>query len=386
MTVVNKIPDDVYVRGSLRAELSIPDRLVYWLLNVGNADTQVLLLPEENGTRHLAIVDIGRADHKVGRLVDELLALDVLSPESRVRLLVATHPHQDHVGGIPQFLRSHGHLLSGGQVWDPGYFHTTAAWHGLMTWLEENPQVSRIHPTAGTRVHFGSVAFTALAPSIRLRNNFDTYDVKLNNSSVSLLVEFPFRRVFSTGEISSGRTDNSISTQRLLLGADAQTMSWSHVDVDFHRLKQRHETEYRRLGLANGREPLRAEIFKVPHHGSKNGLNHELVLRIRPKLSLISCAPFEGGHSFPHRVSADLVREALQPIATAKNAMRGADWDKPIRLLTTGDRFEMSDDPLGSIAVVLRANGRKLFRLEDEVGSDPSFPGAMTDTLELPRS
>src|SRR5687768_14066808 len=103
--------DDLYAIGDFLATCE-PQHLVYFLLNVGNADTQLLCLPEdEAGVRHMIIVDVGRVSaSKLPRLIEDLRAPQddgappLLSDESRVKLLVATHPHDDHVGGVPDFL------------------------------------------------------------------------------------------------------------------------------------------------------------------------------------------------------------------------------------------------------------------------------------------
>jgi beta-lactamase superfamily II metal-dependent hydrolase len=333
--------------------------LVYFLLNVGNADTQLICLPEdEDGVRHMIVVDVGRvAGSKLPRLIDDLRAPQadgtspLLSDASRVKLLVATHPHDDHVGGLPDFFDRAGHLLfDGGEIWDPAYFHRTGAWFEMMHWLESHPQVGRLHPTAGTRRHIGNVAVTALSPSIRLRNNFDTHNVFINNASITVQVDFPIKRVFAPkpDEAAIGRQAKVPRTRSLLLGADAQTSSWAHVEVDFPNLRADHDPEYRLLGLARGQEPLKATVFKVPHHGSKNGLNLELVARINPPISLISCDATTSSHAFPHLVALEQLREARQAIATS-GGPREDDWKLGIH--TTADTVAPNGDPLGTIAV-----------------------------------
>ncbi|HLG01450.1 MAG TPA: MBL fold metallo-hydrolase [Acidimicrobiia bacterium] len=352
-----------------------PQQLIYFLLNVGNADTQLLCLPEdEDGVRHLVVVDVGRvAGGKLPQLIEALkvpqpgLARPLLSDESKVRLLVATHPHEDHVGGIPNFLDQSGSLLfGGGEIWDPAFFHKTGAWFEMMYWLEEHPEVNRLHPTAGARRHIGNVAVTALSPSIRLRNNFDTYGVHVNNASIALQVEFPIKRVFAPKieEAAIGRQSRVPVTRSLLLGADAQTMSWSHVDVDFPTRRTDHDPEYRLLGLARGTEPLGAAIFKVPHHCSKNGLNLELVTRVNAPLSLISCDTGMASHAFPHQVALEQLREARDAVAKSGNP-HAPDWD--LGIYTTGDAIEPNGDVLGSIAVQIKptATAPIVWRLGD---------------------
>lgn len=381
MAVLPRIPTGnacPYVDGENLLASIRPHDLVYFVLNVGNADTQLLVLPaDDNGIRHLIVVDVGTVSRsKLPALIDDLSApggasVPLLSPNSRVKLLVATHPHGDHVGGIPDFLNKKGALLNTGELWDPAYYHSTGAWHLMMRWLEANPDVPRLHPTSGTRRHIGEVAVTALSPSIRLRNHFDTYGVHINNSSIALLVEFPIRRVF-TGDhdtFAAGRQDRAADRQRLLLGADAQSMSWSAVDVDFPTLAMDHDPRHYLLGLARGTEPLSAHVFKVPHHCSKHGLNLELVERIRPKYSLISAASTDGGHAFPHDVALSQLREALDPIATKAHGHKDL-WDPDVNIITTADEFD-DGTPLGTIALVMTPTGRnrKLFRLGDRANS-----------------
>jgi hypothetical protein len=307
----------------------------------------------------MIIVDIGRVSQsKLPKLIDGLRAPQngakpLLSSESRVKLMVATHPHDDHVGGVPDFLDKAGDLLfDGGEIWDPAYYHRTGAWFEMMHWLEEHPQVNRLHPTAGTRRHIGNVAVTALSPSIRLRNNFDTHNVFINNASIALQVEFPMKRVFAPKmeEAEIGRQARVPTTRSLLLGADSQASSWAHVEVDFPTRRADHDPEYRLLGLARGNEPLQSVIFKVPHHCSKNGLNLELVVRVNPPISLISCEASTTSHAFPHKVALDQLREARKAIATS-GGEHGPDWELGIH--TTADTLKSDGSPLGSIGVLV---------------------------------
>jgi hypothetical protein len=324
--------------------------------------------------RHLIVVDIGRvANSKLPKLLDDLRAAPadgtraLLSAESRVKLLVATHPHDDHVGGVPDFLDRAGDLLfDGGEIWDPAFYNRTGAWFEMMHWLEEHPQVNRLHPTAGTRRHIGNVAVTALSPSIRLRNNFDTHSVFINNASIAVQVEFPIKRVFAPkmDEAEIGRQARVPTTRSLLLGADSQTSSWAHVEVDFPTRRTDHDPELRLLGLARGNEPLKSTIFKVPHHCSKNGLNLELVARVDPRLSLISCEASTSGHAFPHKVALDQLREARHAVATS-GGEHGPDWTLGIH--TTADTVAPNGNPLGTIAVQVppTANAPVIWRLGD---------------------
>ncbi len=390
--ILDPHPAELYQPGADLLAACGPGELVYFLLNVGNADTQLLVLPEDDdGVRHMVVVDVGRvAGSKLPKLIEALRAPQgdgtppLLTDASRVKLLVMTHPHDDHVAGVPDFLDQAGHLLfGGGEIWDPAYFHRTGAWFETMHWLETHPQVGRLHPTAGTRRHIGGVAVTALSPSIRLRNNFDTHDVYVNNASIALHVVFPMSRVFAprAEDAEIGRQARVPQTRSLLLGADAQTSSWAHVEVDFPTLRADHDPEYRLLGLARGQEPLRSTVFKVPHHGSKNGLNLELAVRIDPAISLVSCEASTTSHAFPHSIAMEQLREARQATATS-GGLRDPDWTLGIH--TTGDTVQPSGDPLGTVVVQTPPTATRptVWRLGD-TKSSPIPPGSLRAARRL---
>ena len=379
---------DLYEERDFLGAVGTTD-LVYLVLNVGNADTQLLLLPEERvpdgvdaTTRHMVVVDVGRTAPvtkdglgepigKLPQLIDDLAdpanGPPLLNEHSRIRLLVATHPHDDHVAGIPNLLHHLGHLVD--NVWDSGYFYRSGAWHEMMHWLEEHPRVNRFHPTSGNRLHLGRSVITALSPSIALRNNYDTRGVYINNASIAALVEFPTSQVF-TGDPDTfaGRQELPLRRRSLLLGADSQTVSWAHVEVDFPNQEHERSDEQRRLGLGSAKEPLAADVFKVPHHCSKNGLNLELVSRINPTVSIISSAATDTSHAFPHAVAIEQLREALQPVA-GSGGVKARKVDPELGLYCTADRVDdgANGAPLGTIGAVIPQTGHgvDIFRFGD---------------------
>lgn len=365
-----------------------PTDLVYFVVNSGNADTQLLVLPEEAApgggfTRHMVIIDVGRVNPvgttasgetigKLPQLIDDLAdasnGAPLINENSRIRLLIATHPHDDHVAGIPNLLQLLGHLVD--NVWDSGYFYRTGAWLEMMRWLEDNPEVNRYHPTSGSRIHLGRTVITALSPAIALRNNFDTRGVYVNNASIATLVEFPTAQVFNgVPGTNAGRQQLPLRRRSLLLGADTQTSSWAHVEVDFPTQTQERSEDQRRLGLGSAKEPLGADLFKVPHHCSKNGLNHELVGRINPSVSVISSAATNTSHAFPHAVAIEQLREALQPIAGSGGA-RARKPDSSLGIYCTADTVDTNGtiEVLGTIAAVIPQSGHRIdiYRLGDE--------------------
>ncbi len=341
--------------------------VVYFLLNVGDADLQLFLLPARpDGTRRLVVVDVGRSG-KLPALLDALRATPLLPriPDdgSLFPLVVGTHPHDDHISGMPQFLRTWGRWVR--EYWEPGYWHTSAAYQQTMQLLEDaDPHIQHTQPTSGTTRFIGRMKLVVLAPAVGLRRRFDTYGVDLNDASISLRVDFPASQVEQRDE-ERRYVGVRQKTRSFLLGADSLLASWAQVLVDFPELHPANAPAARAIGEAVGPDALRAEIFKVPHHASKHGLNLGLVEAVSPKLSLVSSVGGGGKYNFPHLVSLEALREGVER-TTLKGGEHSPDWELGIHYTAARD----AAGPLGSVAVVVSPTGRKrdVWRFRDAPG------------------
>jgi beta-lactamase superfamily II metal-dependent hydrolase len=365
------LPNNRFRQADFFEQLRASD-LVYFLCNVGDADAQLILLPEfgeASEQRRAIIIDAGRQD-KLPQLLDSLIQESLLPSEDdpqavdSIPLVVATHPHSDHIGGIHQLLELYGPRVT--EFWDPGYYHTTPHYHDMMRSIEHWEHLVYAQPTSGLRRWIGNVAVTVLSPSIQLRNRFDTYGTEINDSSISLRVEYPASRVVERDNerrlIVRGRTT------AMVLGADAQTLSWSYVAVDFPQLHTSHSAAAKAIKAATGVDLLRGKFLKVPHHASKHGVNIELIERINPTLTFVSCSGGSGSYGFPHTLAQDVIREAIQRTASS-DAERKKDHE--LGIFYTSDVRGPRKDILGSMAIVVRSNGDwVLWRF----GDSPSGP------------
>jgi competence protein ComEC len=75
------------------------DALSLHVLNVGDGDSLVIELPKEGGTRSHIVVDCARGD----KTIDYLEKLG----STTLRLVVATHPHSDHINGLKGVMRNY---------------------------------------------------------------------------------------------------------------------------------------------------------------------------------------------------------------------------------------------------------------------------------------
>lgn len=370
MTALAQLPSSGFAPPTDLAAAIGPDDLVYFCANVGDADAQVVLLPGRppDHLRRAVIVDAGMSG-KVERLLEVcadtgLLPTDAsgeLAPEA-IALVVATHPHADHIGGMPRLLRRFGGQIV--EYWDSGYWHPIGAFHATMTEIEKLPHLVYAQPTSGTRRWVERTCITVLAPAVHLRNRYDSYGVAINDASITLRFDHPSARVVQRdGERRLLGREAAVS---LVLGADAQTLSWSHVATDFPELHASGNAAAQAIRAATGVDHLRADVLKLSHHASKHGVNLELVSRIAPKLTIVSCGDHSPQHHFPHRVAQDLVREALQPTG---GVGQPRDSDADLGLFYTAERDDHDPPrPLGTIAVRLRPRVREVWRLGDAPG------------------
>ena len=372
-TAPEAIPTERFEEGDfVRACKAEPASLVYFVLNVGDGDTQLILLPSDpddpHDTRQGVVVDVATQD-KLPALVEALAKHGLLPARDRgdeFPVVIGTHPHDDHIAGMPQFIAQFGDHIP--EYWDSGYYHPTAAYLETMVHLERlKKRVLVTQPTSGMTRYLGTVRITALTPGVGLRSRFDTYGVNINDASIALKIEFPASRIVQRGENRS--YVRPPSPWSLLLGADAQTTSWAQATVDFPQL---HAQQQVREAIKDmmGPDPLQAHIFKVPHHASKHGVNVELVERVRPKISLVSSVGGAGRYNFPHHLAVEAIREGIEP--TTSGQTRTPDYDLNI-LYTSDRRGPRSKEPLGSIALIIPARRRRdltVWRFRDEPRDD----------------
>src|SRR3954471_9108585 len=289
-----------------------PEDLVYFVVNVGDGDCQMLLLPDDGAGRQLVVVDV-EDFAKLDALIVELAKTTLLpqrgDAKALIALVVATHPHADHIAGMGRFLDTYATHVD--EVWEPAFYVPGAGYRNMMEAIGRHG-LRHGQPTSGMTRWIGHAKLLALSPGINLRNRYDSYGVDANNSSIALKVEFPGRQV------TMRNPDGSFvraRRQSLILGADAQTLSWAQVEIDFPQLGPDTSIVAQALSKAQGFEPLNADVFKVPHHASKHGVNLELVEKIAPSLSLVSSVGGGGKYNFPHLTAMESLREGIEPTA-----------------------------------------------------------------------
>ena len=364
------------------------DALLYFLLNVGDGDTQLLVLPPDtnDGHRRVVIVDVATRG-KLPALLDELAAAEILTqpPGSpgQIRLLVATHPHLDHIGGLGDLLDRYNGAQGGiDQFWDPGYYFPSPPFVNVMRRLEVSSWLRRLQPSSGTTLYLDQVKITVVGPGVGLRTRFDTYGVTVNDASLTLMVEYPATSVYSQraadDEGRLNRRSIRSRTRRLLLGGDAQFTSWAQATIDFPDLAQANRALANELREARGRDYLSADVFKLSHHASKHGIHLELLERVQAPVALISAVAGGGSYNFPHALAMDAAREARYAITSRTGAAAKYPTDHDLGIHLTGATLSGAGGrPLGTIGMVIPPAGRmRMFRFMDGPRDNVSLAAA----------
>jgi beta-lactamase superfamily II metal-dependent hydrolase len=199
-------------------------------LDVGQGDAVLI----REGSK-AALVDAGRGQE----VVSQVLGAGV----SALDLAVATHPHADHIGGMPAVLRG----MSVRYYMDNGMPQSTVTYQRTLEALKEGG-AQYLRPTERT-ITLGEAKLRVLPPPPFARSQ--------NDASVGLLVEYGEFRALLTGDSDA-----------------AELQSW------LHQFKI-----------------PRVQVLKVAHHGSSNGTTQPWIAATRPDLAVISVGK---GNNYGH--------------------------------------------------------------------------------------
>ncbi len=254
------------------------------VLNVGHGDTIIVELPKENNEQGYILIDC----YKAQKTIDYLTALGA----NKLNLVVATHPHKDHILGLQRVMEHFPNKVE--EFWDGGFRHVSTTWGHLFTHLQINPSIRFVRPTSGLYTTFHGVETTVLAPSISLRNRYDTYGVNINNASIVLKLEYTDREIILTG--------------------DAQWDSWAKITEEFPHYKKT-ENPDSKIQYGSSFNPLKCDILKVSHHGSKHGTALEYIERLDPNYAVISHST---RFNMPDNIAMESIREEVRDSRIAR--------------------------------------------------------------------
>jgi len=207
-------------------------------LDVGQGDAIFI----ESPTGNQMLIDGGPDKNILNALSRVMLFYD-----KTIDVVLATHPDQDHIGGIPLVLKNY----TVSKYVDSGATSTTGTFKELANELSKN-NVKKEIVGAGEIIDFGDGVFLKILHPYELKGK-DT-----NKNSIVAKLYYGNSTFLFTG--------------------DAPT------DVELY------------LAKTDGKE-LKSDVLKVAHHGSRNSLSPEFLSAVSPEYSIISVGK---NNSFGH--------------------------------------------------------------------------------------
>jgi beta-lactamase superfamily II metal-dependent hydrolase len=281
------------------------DTLRIHVVNVDHGDGIILELPDYNGQAHFGVVDTGRPELVYrDRVTDYLKELiDLRNQPFRIEFLCITHPHEDHYGGLKSLLDCFGDKGIGQyantiqQFWDSGFRIAGKTYNELLNRICDDNHIVFARLASGAEYEFGDARIIVLAPSLDLRNRFDTYGVDKNNSSIVLQILY--------------------KGAKAILAGDAQFDSWGKIAEEFPRATKISYFKDALTERSEGANQLDCQLIKVSHHGSKHGTSLEYLEKLTPKYYMITCAdnPWYQlnkpgwGTDWPHPLTSSAINE-----------------------------------------------------------------------------
>ncbi|TSC93461.1 MAG: competence protein ComEC [Candidatus Berkelbacteria bacterium Athens1014_28] len=247
------------------------------LLDVGQGDAVLI----EKGSWQV-LID-GGPDNKIVEKLSKYMPLE----DRKIEEVILTHPHADHVTGL-------GGIISRYEIGKINYnglnYNSKIYESFLQKTKEKNIPVSV--PKIGEEEKiFDKGVIKFLWPG----ENASTYSDNLNNTSEVFK--------FTYGNFSA------------LFSGDAETEVWQEIEKN------------------NLSDISNLVYFKVPHHGSKNGVDDILANIIKPKISTISCGK-NNQFGFPHK-------EATEALIKAGSDIYRTDQNGDIVLKTDGEKWKV---------------------------------------------
>jgi len=266
--------------GCPRNPLPAPSRPVAAsvdVIAVGKADA--ILVSSASG-KHV-LIDGGEAE-TASQVLHHLRARSACPLD----LILLTHPHADHLGGLPRVIEDCGTR----KYMDSGYPHDTKIYLHLLTILEERG-IPLLRAEAGREIELGSgVMLTLLGPP---RPFLDQGDDGVNASSVVSRLAVGKSSVLLAGD------------------ADAVEEAW----------------------LLGRGCPLRSTVLKVGHHGSRTSSTARFLAAVSPRLAVVSSKPDAPKHPHP---------ETLARLRAARATVIGTAREGTIHLELDGETVTWS--------------------------------------------
>ena len=247
-----------------------------YFLDVGQGDSSIVIFRDK-----VILIDAGEIDQG-DRVVGDLRTLGV----SRIDLLVASHPHSDHIGGMHKVLAA----FPVGKVLDAGMPTASPLYeHFLETVDKEN--IPYLTAEQGQSIDLDSSLDILVLSPPKERLGAD-----LNANSIVLKISYGTISFLFTGDA----------------GDAAET------------------------ALLKSGYPPGAQVLKIAHHGSSDATSKAFLARVGPEVAVISVGK-DNPYGHPHEETLDALEEAV-------SALYRTDRDGTILVRSDGTSYSVTTE------------------------------------------
>ncbi len=259
-------------------------KLVIHFLDIGQGDSELIQLPDGE----TMLIDSG---DRGAPTVDLLRKYSV----KEISLIIATHPHSDHIGEMRDVMRA----FKVREFWDSGFKHPTRTYGDMLQEIKDEG-IKFSTPKRGETRTFGPVLIEVLNPSHELP------DDNPNNASIVVRLSFGHNKFLFTGDAE-------------MYEAAWKPSAWEQM-------------------LESEKDKLHADLLKGAHHGSSNGTTRDVLDAVRPTIMTISCAAGNDYHH-PHPKVMRMLEQDKDRIKLYRTDLEGT-----ITATCDGNDIEMSLD------------------------------------------
>lgn len=217
-------------------------------LNVGQGDSELI---QVNGINML--IDAG-TNAGANDLVKDLKNRGIKT----IDIAIATHPHEDHIGGMDEVLEN----FDVKSFYAPKVAHTTKTYENMLKAVKnEGLKINQIKE--GTKIDLGKDTEVQVYSPVKSQ-----YE-ELNNYSPVMKISYGQNSFMFTG--------------------DAESLV---------------EKE-----ILNENKDLKADVLKLGHHGSHSSTSEEFLKAVDPSIAIVSCAK-DNKYGHPHKETMSNLKKA----------------------------------------------------------------------------
>lgn len=233
------------------AYLELPDKkLHFYFLDVGQGDSILLKTPEN----HQILIDGGPGKFLLSQLNEVMPFFD-----KSIDLVILTHPHKDHVEGLIHVLQRFEvkNVLLTGAIYDSDVYQEFLR---ILVGLDANILIAE----SESDFAFGELHIDVLYPFEQM---LDEPIANINNASIATKIVYGDNTFLLTGDLEA-------------------------------------EIEEK---LVEKNLNLKADLLKVPHHGSKTSSTEKFLAKVKPEIAVVQVGR---NNNFGH--PAEIILERLK--------------------------------------------------------------------------